>query len=193
MAAIPAAAPAAAAPAYDGPPPETTIFLSAGGDRVPDSDPGWTYILEIYNLGNISPAQYDELKRRISTQASTTCQGIVNPRYVSVRFSMNDFLFVVRIKSGRGTLSIGFAIVEQKKDISGQAHLYIDVICALLSSNALSSYQRAMGGDAPSLKRGAGTILLSQIKNWAVRQNVQNGANLDYIELTALPYVAGYY
>ena len=181
------------------PPPEETLLLSATGARMSPSDPGWTYKLDIYNLKNPATVRrYEELKRRTTAQAFTTCQGIVNPDYVRERFRVNNFLFVLNLRTGRGTFgAVGFAIVEQRLDESGAAHLYIDVICALISARAKSIYERShgiqFGVNAPPLKPGAGTILLSRIREWAVEQNVNYGANYSYIQLTALPYVVGYY
>ena len=188
----------AAAAAHEAPPRDVRRLLERGVEASMD-DSNWTYELDIYNLGNpVSVRKYDELKSRISTQASTTCQGIVNPTYVKERFGVNDFLFVLNLRTGKErSVPVGFAIVEQRRDEAGYAHLYIDVICALISARAKSIYERSygiqFGVNAPPLKPGAGTILLSRIREWAVEQNVNYGANYSYIQLTALPYVVGYY
>lgn len=187
---------AAAAAAHEAPPRDVRRLLAQGVEASMD-DPNWTYELDIYNLGNPeSVSKYEELERRISAQASTTCQGIVNPAYVRDRFGVNDFLFVLNLRTGKETsIPIGFAIVEKKQDEAGFDNLYIDVICALISSRAKSIYEGRIkfGKNAPPLKPGAGTILLSRIREWAIEQNVNYGANYSYIQLTALPYVVGYY
>ena len=188
----------AAAAAHEAPPIDVRRLLAQGVEASMD-DSNWTYELDIYNLGNpVSVRKYDELKSRITTQASTTCQGIVNPTYVKERFRDNDFLFVLNLRTGKErSVPVGFAIVEQRRDEAGYAHLYIDVICALISARAKSIYERSygiqFGVNAPPLKPGAGTILLSRIREWAVEQNVNSRANYSYIQLTALPYVVGYY
>ncbi len=186
------------AQAHEAPPRDVLRLLAQGVEASMDNS-NWTYELDIYNLGNPeSVRKYEQLKSRISAQASTTCQGIVNPAYVKDRFGVNDFLFVLNLRTGKETsVPVGFAIVEQRQDEAGYAHLYIDVICALISPRAKSIYQRGhkiqFGVNAPSLKPGAGTILLSRIREWAVEQNVDYKAGYAYIQLTALPYVVGYY
>jgi hypothetical protein len=107
-------------------------------------------------------------------------------------------LFVLNLRTREErSVPVGFAIVKQRKHEEGDAHLYIDVICALISARAKSIYERRQkiefGVNAPPLKPGAGTILLSRIREWAIEQNVKHGANYSYIQLTALPYVVGYY
>jgi len=190
---------AAAAAAAHQAPPRDVQHLSAQGVVVSMDNSNWTYELDIYNLENPeSVSKYEELKSRISAQASTTCQGIVNPTYVKERFGVNDFLFVLNLRTGKETsIPIGFAIVEERQGEAGYAHLYIDVICALISSRAKSIYEGRhkiqFGVNAPPLKPGAGTILLSKIQEWAVEQNVDYKAGYAYIQLTALPYVVGYY
>lgn len=189
---------AAAGAAYEAPPIDVRRLLAQGVEASMD-DSNWTYELDIYNLGNPeSVREYDELKSRIRAQASTTCQGIVNPTYVKERFGVNDFLFVLNLRTRKeSSVPVGFAIVEERQSEAGYTHLYIDVICALISARAKSIYERShgiqFGVNAPPLKPGAGTILLSRIREWAVEQNVNYGANYSYIQLTALPYVVGYY
>jgi hypothetical protein len=91
----------AAAAAHEAPPRDVRRLLERGVEASMD-DSNWTYELDIYNLGNpVSVRKYDELKSRISTQASTTCQGIVNPTYVKERFGVNDFLFVLNLRTGK--------------------------------------------------------------------------------------------
>ena len=188
----------AAAAAHEAPPRDVRRLLAQGVEASTD-DSNWTYDLDIYNWGNPeSVSKYDELKRRISAQASTTCQGIVNPTYVKERFGINDLLFVLNLRTGKETsIPVGFAIIEKRKDEAGYAHLYIDVICALISSRAKSIYEGRhiiqFGVNAPPLKPGAGTILLSRIREWAVEQNINYRDDYAYIQLTALPYVVGYY
>ena len=188
-----------AAAAADEAPPVVKQRLLAHGVEASTDDSNWAYDLDIYNLENpASVSKYDLLKRRIRVQASTTCQGIVNPTYVKERFGINDLLFVLNLRTGKDTsIPVGFAIIEKRQDEAGYAHLYIDVICALISSRAKSIYERShgiqFGVNAPPLKPGAGTILLSRIREWAVEQNINYGANYSYIQLTALPYVVAYY
>ena len=104
---------AAAAAAHEAPPRVVQRLLAHGVEASTD-DSNWTYDLDIYNLGNPeSVSKYDELKSRISAQASTTCQGIVNPTYVKERFGINDLLFVLNLRTGKETsVPVGFAITS---------------------------------------------------------------------------------
>jgi hypothetical protein len=159
--------------------------MERGGRRIPltltghrtESAADTAYVLDVYRLGKMSTAGRQRLRARMREGEKTYCHNAIAPEHIGKAWRAATQLVELGLLSSRGSImSVGFALVQRRGSV-----LHIHLLCAATSERAKERSGRAKLDPSP------GSILLTQLEDLARR------VGLASVELSAVPYVIGYY
>ena len=155
-------------------------LLNQAGEPVDDQRDA-QYILEVYEKVSSSDAVWKDASSHIRNMANTTCQGKVSKGFISDNLvDETDIIVILRLLSQN--LRTGDnrenAIAFMMINLIEPNTLYIDVLCGSVSERV---------SQGVTMRPGPGKILL----NYA--EIIARTLGKDTMQLSALPYVIGYY
>lgn len=156
------------------------ILLNQSGESV-DNKSDAQYVLEVYDKQSSSPLEWKEMSARVRNMANTTCQGKVSKEFISDNLETEtDIIMILKlstqnVRTGENRENaVAFMMINLIKSNT----LYIDVLCGSVSKRV---------SQGVTMRPGPGKILL----NYA--EYLARTLGRDTIQLSALPYVIGYY
>ena len=156
------------------------ILLNQAGESV-DNERNAQYILEVYERQSSSQTEWNNISASVRNMANTTCQGKVSKEFISDNLQEEtDIIMILKlstqnVRTGENRQNaVAFIMINLIEPNT----LYIDVLCGSVSERVSQGI---------SMRPGPGKILLNYAELFA------KTLGRDTLQLSALPYVIGYY